>query len=303
MRWPTRAPSEVFERWAGRLRERGVGVRGGAPVKRVLTEGRGSDARTVGVELLSGEVIHASAVVLAAGASALPRIVEASDGLCGVPGLRGVGELQTSAVVAARFTKDGAAAPLPYPANVFGGLGGDIAGTFFDIGALTGAAEAGRVVEVDTYNAADLVGRTDEELLAEARRALALADRRWANAAYEVGSVRIARAGSAATHFQPGSHSHTPAMRPRGAPLGVYVAGDLVKQGPAERDAHRGARGLSQEKALVTGIAAGGAAAADVLGVKALTLAPLAVEDDEPHIEALKDAARTARAAGLRLPL
>ena len=75
------------------------------------------------------------------------------------------------------------------------------------------------------------------------------------------------------------------------------MAGDLVKNGPGEFDAHLGARGLSQEKSLVTGLQAAVLASEDFNGGRIAR--PQAVEPDEPHILALKDAARTARSLGL----
>ena len=303
VRWPTTkaGSGDVFGRWAEQLRARGCEIRGGAPVARVLADADGR--RVLGVETASGETIDADVVVLACGAAALPRVVANSGGaVAGCRGLRRVGELRCSAVAAARLELSPGAAPLPLPhvANVFSGTR-DVAGTLFDVGALQGGAP-GRVVEVDTYNAAGLVDASDEDVVAAARRALAIAGGSgWERA--ELGDVRIARVRNAATRFSPGSHACTPSLKPEGAPRGLYVAGDLVKQGPAEFDAHLGARGLSQEKALVTGLAAGRAAATDFAQRADPQCAPLAVERDEPHIAAAREAARAARAAGVRLPV
>ncbi len=67
-------------------------------------------------------------------------------------------------------------------------------------------------------------------------------------------------------------------------------AGDWVKQGPGTH----AAKGLSQEKAFVTGLQAGNAAA------RRCGLAPrarvLPAEPAEPHMAAAKEAARVARA-------
>jgi hypothetical protein len=76
-------------------------------------------------------------------------------------------------------------------------------------------------------------------------------------------------------------------------------AGDWVAQGPGTH----GAKGLSQEKAYVTGLQAGNAAARRCgLVPQARALPP---EPDEPHIAAAKEAARVAKVleAGLRAAL
>ena len=103
---------------------------------------------------------------------------------------------------------------------------------------------------------------------------------------------------------------------PRTTPAGLeramfYVAGDHVWQGPGSH----GARGLSQEKALVSGMAAADAAAAAfgrIAGEESrratsttTTRAPariLDVEPDEPHVAAAKDALRAADALEAFLP-
>ena len=69
-------------------------------------------------------------------------------------------------------------------------------------------------------------------------------------------------------------------------------AGDWVKQGPGTH----GAKGLSQEKAWVSGLQAGNAAARRCGLVPRVVVLP--VEPDEPHVAAAKEAARVARALG-----
>ena len=76
------------------------------------------------------------------------------------------------------------------------------------------------------------------------------------------------------------------------------MAGDLVRNGPGDFGAHRGARGLSQEKSLVTGLAA--AVEADrELGSGSNLVEPLSVEPDEAHVALMKDGLRRARELGI----
>ena len=297
VRWPKVPPSRIFTTWRARLEGAGVEFRNATRVAKVLRAQEGTDA-VGGVELEGGEVLEADAVILACGAAALPKIVAASEALRGCAGLARCGELRCSPVSAVRLRRAGGSAPLRYEANVFGGSRPGVAGTFYDLGALRGE-ERGREFEVDAYNFA---AADEADAVAAAREVLCLADPSWASAAIEEASVRTAVVRNAATRFEPGSHGCTPDLRPAGAPRGLYVAGDLVKNGPAEFAAHRGARGLSQEKALVTGLSAARGATKDLTG-RSTGIAPLPVEEDEPHIRAAKEALRRARAAGLAPPL
>jgi uncharacterized protein with NAD-binding domain and iron-sulfur cluster len=60
----------------------------------------------------------------------------------------------------------------------------------------------------------------------------------------------VLRFKSAVTLFAPGSHQHMPTTKTSFA--NAFMAGDWLQQGPGSH----GARGLSQEKAFVTGILA-----------------------------------------------
>lgn len=91
------------------------------------------------------------------------------------------------------------------------------------------------------------------------------------------------------TKFCPGSYSW---MAETQTPLpNLVLAGDHIKHGPGSH----GARGLSQEKALVTGYLAG-AACARAAGLRVpKSAAPLDVEPDEAHVAAAKEWLREAR--------
>ena len=302
VRWPRRPPSQLFDRWRSRLEAKGALVRGGAPVAEIMANDTGSGKGVVsGVRLVSGEVLPASSVVLAVGPSALPKIVAASPALQKSPQLTASAGLPTVDVCAVRLWPSEQVQiprPLPRPSNVFCGVPGaprDLGGTMFDLGALMGTQVGKRgeegcgvagAFEVDVYNAGALTGCSDDELVNFARRALSTAaGRAWLDLDVE----RTAILRGKALHFAPGSHAAMPTTEPPGAPRGLYVAGDCVKQGPDEVASHRGARGLSQEKALVTGLQAA-VAAAERRGLPPRPAQQ--AEADEPHITAAKGAAR-----------
>ncbi len=127
-----------------------------------------------------------------------------------------------------------------------------VGGTFFDLNALQDqyASEPHSVVEVDLYHASTLLPLSDEELTARLLGTyLATANPEYAQA--RVTDAYIQRFKGAVTKFAPGSHGSLP--RTASALNGVFMAGDWVRQGPGTH----GAKGLSQEKAYVTGLQVG----------------------------------------------
>lgn len=108
----------------------------------------------------------------------------------------------------------------------------------------------------------------------------------------------VLRFKGAVTLFGPGSHQHMPSTIT--SFQNVFMSGDWLQQGPG---AH-GARGLSQEKALVTGLLAANAAASSLGLTSQVEVAP--VEENEAHIAAGKSAVQgfrqAARSFGLRSP-
>ena len=151
----------------------------------------------------------------------MPKIVQAS-GLQACPGLSRVSELSCSAVMAVRLENAGEPILLEHPSNVFDG-GANLAGTLYDIGSLRGE-DPGRVFEVDTYNASDLIDLSEEDLVSAALEVLALAkpgERAFRSMRVREGGAQIARVKNAAFRWIPGSHGATPSMVPEGAPRGL----------------------------------------------------------------------------------
>ena len=165
------------------------------------------------------------------------------------------------------------------------------------------------------YNAGSVIYLDDETLVEMALRDILTACVR--DVAPEIQDAvvvdsSVLRFKDGVTKFAPGSAVALPRTTPAGLERAMfYVAGDHVWQGPGSH----GARGLSQEKALVSGMAAADAAAAAfgrIAGEESrratsttTTRAPariLDVEPDEPHVAAAKDALRAADALEAFLP-
>ncbi|KAG1654585.1 hypothetical protein FOA52_004060 [Chlamydomonas sp. UWO 241] len=234
---------------------------------------------------------------MAVGVTAMQGIVARSPLLAAQPQFAGFNSLGGIDVLALRLWLD-TRVMLETPSNVLAGFGDRSYGaTLFDLNALQDeyAAEAGSVLELDFYGAGCLLPLSDDAL---AQQALST----WLPAACPGlgrGGVRphvvdaaAFRARGAVTSFSPGSAAHMPDVQ--SVLPGVFFAGDWVRLPPGM------AQGLSQEKAYVTGLEAGNAAA------RRCGLAPvvrvLGVEPDEPHVDAAKSAVRAARALLPRLP-
>ena len=311
---------------ADRLRELGVTLLGGRRVSQVLPaahhQGGGGAGRAGAVVATAGppgaavaETHEADAVVLATGVTALQQLVAASPLLAAAPDLRAVGSLRAGDVLAARVFLD-RRVRLRFASNVMTGFDPGCGATLFDLTALHGddahAREPGSVLELDVYRAEALAPLSDDAVVERVvRRYLPAAAAGGAAAVAGAAAPRVldasvVRVRRATTVFAPGSEA---ALPPVATSLGnVFVAGDCVAQGPGTH----GAKGLSQEKALVAGIEAGNGAA------RLLGLAPrygvLPVEPDEAHVAAAKELARVgvgvggalrdaARSVGLPVPI
>uniref|UniRef100_A0A383VMW8 Amine oxidase domain-containing protein n=1 Tax=Tetradesmus obliquus TaxID=3088 RepID=A0A383VMW8_TETOB len=152
---------------------------------------------------------------------------------------------------------------------------------------------AGSVLEFDMYHAEPLLPLSDEAIIQRMLQtylAPALPGGIAEASRLTVTDASVLRFRNAVTRFSPGSNSQLPGIST--SLPNLFVAGDCVKQGPGTH----GCKGLSQEKAYVSGLQAGNRAAAQ------LGLAPgarvLPVEPDEPHVAAAKQLLKVQRQLG-----
>eukprot|EP00802_Teleaulax_amphioxeia_P012136 Tamp_12174.p1 GENE.Tamp_12174~~Tamp_12174.p1 ORF type:complete len:603 (+),score=105.20 Tamp_12174:1-1809(+) len=232
-------------------------------------------------------MFECDAAIIAVGVNALQTLTRNVPALGAKEQFQRVMNLRASDCVAVRLTLDRRFATRS-PANVMtvpapgGGVIRDVGATFFnlnDVHDSLSAASMASVIEVDFYHAAALLPLPDDEITAVAMRALTNAEPSIASA--QVAESTVLRAPKCATIFSPGSFRNRPAQRTDWRNL--FLAGDFVRETPMH-----GADGLSQERALVTGLKAanlvvdslGQGARADILDV----------EEDEVHIDAAKRA-------------
>lgn len=235
------------------------------------------------------------AVVLALGAGGLRAVLRGSPQLAKLcPNLSAAGSLGGVDVMSARIWFD-RTVPTETPANVFSrfrGLRG-AGGTFFmldqlqpDAEALWAGAPAGSVVACDFYNAGALLPLNDEEILRLlTEELLPAAVPAFGNA--KVVDSHVMRFPAAVSWFSPGSYEKRPTLE---TPLkNLVCAGDWVRMG----DREHGAKGLCQERALVSGLeAANLLARRGVLGAsKEHDVIP--VRDDELQVQLGRAANKT----------
>jgi uncharacterized protein with NAD-binding domain and iron-sulfur cluster len=266
------------------------------------------------------------AVVLAMGAKGLRGVLAGSPALAAAaPELTAAAALGAIDVITTRLWLDRRVAT-PHPANVlsrFPALRG-AGGTFFMLDQLQadagrdapamrrlwglpeegGDADAlGSVVAADFYfspalaplSDADIVSLLIDELLPAAVPGFAGA---------AVVDSFVLRCPGAVSWFSPGSFPSRPPLRLREGPLrNVACAGDWVRMG----DREHGAKGLCQERALVSGYEAANSLLRDGLpGLRAADATPhlvLPVRPDEPQVVAGRAAARAAAQAAQALGL
>ncbi|KAF8062940.1 hypothetical protein HT031_003779 [Scenedesmus sp. PABB004] len=305
----------IFAPLVRRLSALGVRVLGGRRAEAVLPGGgtgaNGGAAAPAAAHLPGAVVAHgpggalethaADAIVLATGVPGLQGLVSRSPVLAAAADLRAAAALPTSAVLAARLWLD-AHVPLRCASNVVAGFDAGMGGTVFQLEALQDQyrGEAGSVLEFDIYNAATLLPLPDDALIDRLlgtylEPALRRRGGGGAPPPPRVLDASVLRFPRAVTRFAPGTAAALPRIATSLANL--FVAGDCVAEGPGTH----GCKGLSQEKALVSGLQAGNRAAAR------LGLAPVArvipVEPDEPHVAAAKAALRLQRQLGAALTL
>lgn len=278
----------IFKPWLSAIEKLGGRVLGGKRVQSVVC----NDCTKVSSVLAmnsSGdlELYEADVVIFAVGVQAMQKIVASSDILAQMDDFAAVANIGTIDVLALRLWLD-CLVELPTASNVLAGFEPTTGGTLFHLNALQDEfkEEKGSVLEIDLYHANQLLHLSNDDIINRVlQKYLIKCDAKFASAKFVDSSVL--RFKGAVTCFGPGTHQYMPSTSTRLS--NVFMAGDWLSQGPGSH----GAKGLSQEKAYVTGLQAANAAAS-YLGVPSPTRI-LDVEDNEPHIAAAKSVTKQYR--------
>jgi hypothetical protein len=293
VRWIRRGTvsSSLLAPLAERLQELGrLNVKSASVESLEQKEGRFQiEAKGKGLLGTPGETVSETfdGVVLAVGAKGLRAVMGGSSALAKrCPELARASSLGSIDVMCARIWLDRYVATTA-PANVwasFPQLEG-AGGTFFMLDQLQDEAELwpgeeprGSVISCDFYNASALLLRSDEEIIRLIQELLPSAVPGFAGA--KVLDSWVLRAPGAVSWFSPGSAAARPPLLtsvPR-----LVCAGDWVRLG----DREHGAKGLCQERALVSGAEAANALLRDFGGEFAAKQAEvLPVREDEPQVQ------------------
>ncbi|KAJ7538182.1 hypothetical protein O6H91_11G037300 [Diphasiastrum complanatum] len=272
----------IFKPWVKSIEHLGGRVLGGRRVQDVIMS---SDATSVTSVIAANplgemEIFEADAVIFAVGVEALKKIIVSSNALSGRQEFAAATNIGTIDVLASRIWFD-CRVPLRNPSNVLSGFEAGSGGTLFDLNALQTefAQETGSVVEVDIFHANSLIPLKDKAIVQRIlEKYLQRCDARYKNA--KVVDYSVLRFKNAVTLFGPNCHQYMPTTST--SFHNVFMAGDWLQQGPGSH----GARGLSQEKAYVTGLQAANAVS-EKLGIS-FRAKILNVEPDEIHIAAAK---------------
>ncbi|KAH9568425.1 hypothetical protein CY35_03G076600 [Sphagnum magellanicum] len=279
----------IFQPWIQHIENQGGRILGGKRVSDVILDD--SVNKITGIVAVNStgetEVYEADAVVFAVGVQAMQRIVASSSALAERPEFSAVSNLGTIDILATRLWLDQRII-LRNPSNVIAGFEPSTGATLFDLNALQTefADNVGSVLEVDFFHANQLIPLEDDAVIDKVmKKYLTKCDSRFKTA--KIVDASVLRFKSAVTLFAPGSHQHMPTTKTSFA--NAFMAGDWLQQGPGSH----GARGLSQEKAFVTGIlAANEVARSQAVNAQAKVIE---VEEDEAHIALLKSGLRHIR--------
>ena len=244
-------------------------------------------------DLDTGDLINydADAVVFAVGINAMQKIVTASKSLSKLEEFTKIMNLSSIDCVCARiWLKD--RLPVPKPANVLGNFEKECGATFFHLNDLHhefAPKGTGSVFQCDFYHANAIVPLSDEEIRDKCLRNLemCLGDDRIS--VENVEHFEVIRAVKAVTHFSVGSHKNRPEQKT--SCRNLFISGDWVK------NLDHGSKGLSQERAYISGLVAANMIC-DVLG-QGEPAKIIDTEEDEAHIALGKWIAKQSKETGL----
>uniref|UniRef100_A0A1D1XV48 Phytoene dehydrogenase n=1 Tax=Anthurium amnicola TaxID=1678845 RepID=A0A1D1XV48_9ARAE len=228
------------------------------------------------------------AVVLAVGISTLQSIVMSSTALQRKQEFLNVLNLSANDTVSVKLWMD-RKVNIPRASNICGGFEDFTAWTFFDLNAIYDEYmdEPSTVIKADLYHAHQLLPLKDEQIVTKVISSLSNCLKEF-EAAKVVQQV-VVKYPKSASHYFPGSYKYM--MRGATTFPNLFMAGDWVVTRHGS---------WSQEKAYVTGLESANRVI-DYFGEGNFAKI-IAVEEDEPHIEALRSINRRINETRTQLP-
>lgn len=276
---------KIFEPWKDLLRSRGCEFRKGRGVTDFFYN---EETGCISEVLCGNDRIKADAVILAVGISTLQEIIKRSSALCTREEFLKVLNLATIDALSIKLRLD-RKINIPRACNACSGFDALSGWTLFDLNAIYEEHENEEVtiLQADFYHANAFLPLNDEQIAAKVMVYLSKSIKELQDA--QVIDKEITRFPKSLTHFFPGSYKFL--MRGSTSFPNLFMAGDwiITRHGS-----------WSQEKSYVTGLEAANRVV-DYLDEKSFAKI-IPVEEDEPHIEALRNLNRSLKEIITQLP-
>ncbi|KAK8629789.1 hypothetical protein V6N13_078617 [Hibiscus sabdariffa] len=277
---------KIFEPWVESLKAKGCEMLEG----KTVTDFNVNEETGCITEIVCGkETYNADAVILAVGIATLQETIKKSAALCKRGDFLRVLNLAAIDVVTVKLRLDRKVF-IPNPSNACAGFNDLFGCTFFDLNAIHDAhkGETETVLEADFYHANHLLPLKDDLVIERVMPYLSKCINGLEKA--NVVDKEIRRFPKGLSHFFPGSYKYM--MRGSTSFPNLFMAGDwiITRQGS-----------WSQEKSYVTGLEAANRVV-DYLEEGSFARV-IPVEEDEPHIEALRNLNRRLNEILSQVPL
>ncbi|EXB24028.1 Phytoene dehydrogenase [Morus notabilis] len=285
---------KIFEPWIDSMKTKGCEFIEGRKVTGVSVN---EETGYVSAVTCGTETYNADAVILAVGISTLQDLIKSrvdfgimySAVLCAREEFLKVLYLDSIDVVSVKLWLD-RKVNIPYANNACSGFDDSFGWTFFHLNAIHDEHKDGpvTVLQADFYYANELLPQKDEYIVAKAMSYLSKCVKNLVNVA--VTENEIKRFPKSLTHFFPGSYKYM--LRGSTSFPNLFMAGDWIINRHGS---------WAQEKSFVTGLEAANRVVDCLEEGSFAKIIP--VEEDEPHIEALRSLNRRFNEIRAQLPL
>ncbi|KAL2937029.1 Phytoene dehydrogenase [Bienertia sinuspersici] len=279
------ARERIFDPWRDLLKSKGCEFRR----SRGITDFLFNEETGCITQVLGGNArLKADAVIMAVNISTLQEIIQRSSALCAREEFQKVLNLASVDALSVKLRLD-RKITIPTACNVCSGFDGSSGWTFFDLKSIYEEHENDEttVLQANFYYASSLLPLTDEQITAKAMSYLSKCIKGLADA--QIIDKEITRFPKSLTHFFPGSYKYS--MRGSTSFPNLFMAGDwiITRHGS-----------WSQEKSYVTGLEAANRVVDYLAEGSFAKIIP--VDEDEPHIEALRNLNRNFKEFTAQVP-
>nr|XP_023916579.1 uncharacterized protein LOC112028155 isoform X3 [Quercus suber] len=263
---------KIFEPWIDFMRTKGCEILEG---RRVTDFSFNEETSCISEVICGRELYNADAVILAVGISRLQELIKNSAVLRTKEEFLKVLNLASIDVVTVKLHLD-RKVKIPNASNVCSGFDDSFGWTLFDLNVIHDEHKDDpvTVIQADFYHSNEFLPLKDEDIVAKVMSYLSKCIKDFESAS--VVDKEIGRFPQSLTHFFPGSYKYM--MRGATSFSNVFMAGDWIINRHGS---------WSQEKSYVTGLETANRVVDYLEEGSFAKIIP--VEEDEPHIEALRN--------------